>query len=384
MSAYRRPVDAAALGHNFRIFAEAECEAEPLYAALSHAIATQDDVLALLLQTPYPQRRPVLLFAATHDLLLAGCAHPLADFYRTCVDDDGAPRGDVDEAGGLFADFCRVQRDALVESLTQRTVQTNEIGRSAVLRLALATLPPDRPIALIDVGCSAGLNLLVDRYRYAFGLPDGAVRAIGPAGDVVIRAAMVDDLPFGDRARAMPTIAQRFGLDLVPLDVRDDRDARWLRACTWPSDAERHARLAGALALARHITLDLRRGDADRRLPGILDAIEPTVRPVLFHSWVVSYFDQEAKRRFVDAARAMVVERDGAWISAEGPGVVPGLPVPSLEADAGATRREATLWHITTRDGDAAAGRVVARSHPHGRWIEWLATPAGAAVNRPA
>ena len=60
MTAYQRPVDAAALAQNFRVFANADCDSEPLYAALSRAIAGDRDILELLLQAPYPQRRPVL------------------------------------------------------------------------------------------------------------------------------------------------------------------------------------------------------------------------------------------------------------------------------------------------------------------------------------
>ncbi len=75
---YERPLDAAALANNFRIFADADCAGEPLYATLSRAVAGDPTLLALALGAPYAQRRPVLLFACVHDLLLAGTAHPLA------------------------------------------------------------------------------------------------------------------------------------------------------------------------------------------------------------------------------------------------------------------------------------------------------------------
>ncbi len=107
-------------------------------------------------------------------------------------------------------------------------------------------------------------------------------------------------------------------------------------------------------------------------LDDVLDEIGPDLRPVVFHSWVVSYFDGQARRRFVDAVRAMVADRDGAWISAEGPNVVPGLAAPTLPDDADATRREATIWHLTTRRDGAVVSDAIARSHPHCRWIEWL------------
>ena len=380
MTAYQRPVDPAALAQNFRVFASAECASEPLYAALSRAIASDSDILELLLHAPYPQRRPVLLFAATHDLLLAGTAHPLARFYRSVAAHSDARR-DVDHAFAAFADFCGQHRDALLAALGERTTQTNEVGRCAALRLVLADLDRRQPIALIDVGCSAGLNLLVDRYRYTYRLPDGTAHAIGSESrDSQVEIHSEFDSGDGrdaaarfDRA-AMPVIVDRVGIDLAPLDIRNARDARWLRACVWPSDLERHARLAGAIALAHGATLDLHRGDAIDLLPAIVGAIGGAVRPVMFHSWVVSYFDRAMRTRFAEAMQALVIERDGVWISAEAPGVVPGLEAPSLSQDASAERREATLWHCVTRDANGACEvRTMARTHPHCRWIEWLA-----------
>ncbi len=369
-TSYRRPDHAAAVANNFRVFADADCAHERLYAALSYAIADDDETIALTMRAPYEQRRPVLLFASVHDLLLAGADHPLAAFYRSVVDEDRVRR-DIDAAAPAFFDFCRTHRDAIAALLATRATQTNEIGRAAVLRLALAMPDDARPIALIDVGCSAGLNLLVDRYRFAYRVAGRDEAVVGPASEVVIAADVMSGEPHVHRA--MPPIARRVGIDRAPLDVRDERDARWLRACVWPSDAARHARLAAALAIARGETLDIRRGDAVDVLAGVVDELPTDVRPVVFHSWVVSYFDGASRRRFVDAVRAMVADRDGAWVSAEGPNVVPGLAAPPLPDDADATRREATLWHLTTRRDGLVAHEAIARTHPHGRWIEWLA-----------
>ena len=362
---YRRPVDDASLAHNFRVFAEAECAAESLYAALSLGCADDAATLALLMRAPYPQRRPVLLFAAVHDLLLEGHSHELARFYRSVTGDDDL-RTDVENAAGVFFDFCRDHRGPIADLFAERTVQTNEVGRSAGLRLALATLPSDAPIALIDIGCSAGLNLFVDRFRFEFRHADGSRSIVGPESDVAIATDIVSGWPPCDEPA--PPIVARHGVDRSPLDVHDPRDARWLRACVWPSDRERHRRLAAAIGLARSNRLDVKRADAVEGLASVLASLDRSIRPVVFHSWVVSYFDGETRRRFVDDVRAMLAERDGAWVSAEGPGVVPGLAAPPLPPDADATLREATVWHVTTRNG----GGAVARSHPHGRWIAWL------------
>jgi len=365
MTAYARPLDAASLAQNFAVFAAAECEAEPLYATLSRGIAATPELLALVLDAPYRQRRPVLLFACVHDLLLSGVTHPLAAFYPS-VAGTGA-RTDVAAAPAAFADFCRRERDALAALLATRTTQTNEIGRGAVLRAILCMHPVRRELALIDVGCSAGLNLLVDRYRFVYRCGEDAF-VTGPESTVVIPANVDKPLPHPVDA-PLPPLGARVGVDLAPLDVRDARDARWLRACVWPSDLARRDRLANAIAIARTTRLDLRAGDASALLPSVLASLDPALAPVVFHSWVVTYFDHASRARFANAMREMVVERDGLWISAEAAGVVPGLP-PDLEcADDG---REATLWHCTRRGSDGRAETtLVARSHPHGRWIEW-------------
>ena len=371
MERYRTPLDAAALADSFRLFAAADCAAEPLYAALARAIADRPERLAPLTAAPVTERVPVLLFAAVHDLLLSGVEHPLAAFYRSVVGD--AVRPDVDAAIEPFDDFCTVHRDRLESLIARRTVQTNEVGRCAVLARALATLGSATPIALIDVGCSAGLNLLVDRYRYAYELGDGGRRFVEPTvgdGDCLVEASIVDGDPWaGDRGT--PSVVRRIGIDRSPLDVGDAGDARWLRACMWPSEAARQHRLAAAMAMVASADLDLRRGDAGETIDAVVAAIDRGLRPVVFHSWSVVYFDRAARRRFADAVRAIVVARDGAWISAEAPGVVPGLAAPPLPDDADPSLRTSTVWHVVTRTGDGISARVVARSHAHGRWIRW-------------
>ena len=372
---YLRPIDASALAGNFRVFAEADCVAEPLYAALSRAIANDADILGLLMRAPYRQRRPVLLFAAVHDLLLAGVAHPLAAFYRS-VTFQPAIEKDVAQAFPVFRNFCATHRDALAEQIASRTTQTNETGRTAGLALALAGLDSSQPVALIDIGCSAGLNLLVDRFRFEYQTSSGVSHHIGCADAKVAIVCRLEGSrlpPPALYAAVPPKIAGRIGLDLAPLNVSRDIDARWLRACVWPSETVRKERLDNAIDEAKRASLTLVAGDADAKLDGVLETLPASLRPVLFHSWALSYFDQAARLRFAKQMRELVAERDAVWISAESAGVVPGLAAPLPPDGASAARREATLWHLTTRDTHGVPQtRPLARSHPHCAWIEWL------------
>src|SRR5207245_11305897 len=109
-------------------------------------------LLALVLESPPAAHMPLVLLAAVHYLLLEGLDHPLADVYAGRTAADPAP---------LFRQLCLDHRHAAAELLAHRHVQTNEVGRSALIAPALAVVAArlGEPLALVDVGASAGLNL---------------------------------------------------------------------------------------------------------------------------------------------------------------------------------------------------------------------------------
>ncbi len=129
--------------------------------------------------------------------------------------------------------------------LTERTTQTNEVGRCAALLPAFAAIAarePARPLALVEVGASAGLNLRFDRYRIDYS-PTGTA---GPLDSEVHLACKVHSEGFA--LPTAPAVAARLGLDVAPLDARDDRDGRWLLACIWADEVARFERIRHALA----------------------------------------------------------------------------------------------------------------------------------------
>src|SRR5262249_32515842 len=131
------------------------------------SVSVDEDLLQLIGLAPPAGRQPLVLLAAVHHLLLGGLDHPLAAVYAGESDADPAP---------LFRDVCLSRRDAVLELLATRRTQTNECARSAALVPALAWVAQrvPGPLALVDVGASAGLNLLCDRYRIDYG-PSGVV-----------------------------------------------------------------------------------------------------------------------------------------------------------------------------------------------------------------
>jgi hypothetical protein len=156
------------LAERFRTFGLRECRhSSPLYERLSLGVAEDADLLSLLVAASPGQRRPNLLLAAVHYLLLRGDADPLADFYPSVSESPRSP----DEAFPVFRRFALDRADEISGLIATRRTQTNEVARSAFLLPAfdLAARAADRPLALIEVGAAAGLNLLFDRYRYRYG-----------------------------------------------------------------------------------------------------------------------------------------------------------------------------------------------------------------------
>src|SRR3954464_11444140 len=182
--------------------ADSSCRGySPLYDRICRTVAESDALLDLVDTAPPEQHNPVLLLAAVHYLVLGAPDHALAAVYAGESDADPGP---------LFVDLCLNQRDAILELLANEQVNTNEVGRSAIIGPAL-TAAASRlaaPLGHVDVGCSAGLNLLCDRYPLDYG-PACVNRPGGPA--VSIQCDVVSGSP--PIAPVLPTIAARVGLD---------------------------------------------------------------------------------------------------------------------------------------------------------------------------
>jgi hypothetical protein len=347
------------LAARFRHFAKIECPEEPLYEALCHIVAADASLLALLSETADEQQRPNLWLAAVHDLLLAGVLHPLAAYYAST----GGSRKPDAALADCVRDFASRHETALRESMRTRTTQTNEIGRCAVLWPALHAIAArcgTTKLALLDVGCSAGLNLGVDQYRYG----DGPAEAGRPQ---LTARVLGTRLP---PTAPTPNLVQRCGIDPAPVAIDDEAALRWLRACLWPSDTVRATRFDQAVALMRSHRWPVERvEDCTAYVADWLDTVPAGVQPVVFNSWVLTYFDRPALKRHIETMTALVRERGAMWLSAEGPQLRLGPVVaPPLSPEMHAP----TLWTLCSRVGGEAQFELLARSHAHGRWVEWL------------
>lgn len=382
------PLAAHPLARRFEDWAPRDFAEEPLYLALCRCIARSAAALALLDEAPPTQRRGNLILAALHDLVLRLAAHgqsasePLAAYYASV----GGTRAPDAALPAALAACLHTHGAALRPVLRQQRTQTNEIGRCAVLRPALDAIARrhgQRALALFDFGCSAGLNLLVDRYAIDYRhLPDGHLHTVGPEEADGARLACTwygalppDGLP---RTPAWQLVARQ-GCDQMPADLRQPGAQRWLQACLWPADAARRERLARAsrqfLAAPPPVQA------AEDGLAWLRDVWLPGLPagclPVLFNSWVLAYFSPEDLARHTQQVQALVQSHGLVWLSAEDAArtlATSGLAPPAQRME-GEARNDAdshTFWTLCEPGGDGPTHRLLARSHPHGRWLHWL------------
>lgn len=233
--------------------------------------------------------RPLLIFAALRDGALADAGHPLRDVLG---DGPQSPAAGSPEA---LTDALRAAMElpGFWEDLARRHVQTNETSR-AVAWLWAARILDWQAYTLVDLGCSAGLNLVADRLPYPWTEPGGA--PLFPAGWTTRPGA-------------------RLGLDARPLQVALDADRRWLRACVWPGETARITRLDAAIATFLEAPPPLRAvGMADA--PAVLGGLSG---PVLAVQTIVRDYLPMAARAAHEAAMLAWVSggSERAWVELE-------------------------------------------------------------------
>jgi hypothetical protein len=315
--------DGTATADRYRAMAERQVRGiSPSYERLCHGVA-DDLALLLLLETlPPPKRQPNLLLAAVR-------------FHDGPVDSYAA-----------FRAFVLAQWADLSRTMLARRTQTNEPRRCATLLPALAALP--QPLALLEVGASAGLCLYPDRYAYRYN--GGAVLGSSP---VVFDCTVTGRAPLPS---VLPSVVWRAGLDLNPLDVHDDEDMRWLRSLVWPEQTDRFETLSAAIEVARRDPVAVHAGDLTTDVAALAAKAPANATLVVFHSAVLAYLDDDQRALFRTELAALAAQRPTVWVSNEGPGVVVDLPVPP-----------GSVPFVLARDGVA-----LAFASPHGQWLDWF------------
>ena len=314
--------ETAAITARYREFAAEARGRSPRYEELAMAAGRDQPVLAFLATLPPAKRQPNLLFAAARYLL-----------------------GEPADLAALHT-LLTGRRDELAGIMLQRRTQTNEPARCATLLPALALLPG--PLALIEVGASAGLTLLVDRYSYDYA--GHRVTGIDPRAPV-LTCEPRGPVPLPGR---VPDVVWRAGLDLNPLDVTSADDVRWLECLLWPGESGRQERLTAAIDVARRDPPRVHRGDLLTDLPGLASQAPPDATLVIYHSAVLAYVAPAQRGEFAELVRAL----GAVWLSNEAPEVLPGTAADREEEG-----------HFTLAENGT---RAIAHTDPHGTWLRWL------------
>jgi len=313
----------ASTAENYRRFATLEARGtSPVYEAICLGISADRELLAFLAGLPARCRQPNLLLGVVRYAF--GVQTTYSAFRATVLDN----------------------RERVAELLHARRTQTNEPGRCAALLPVLASLP--QPLALLEVGASAGLCLLPDRYGYRYG-----EHVVG-AGPPLLDCRLVGDLrpPLPD---ALPEVVWRRGIDLEPLDVRDPDDVRWLESLIWPGQIDRERNLRGALERAREEPPTIVQGDLTELLEDVASEAPGDATLVVFHTAVLGYLPVAAREDVAHRVAAL----GATWIAGEAPGVL-GLPAPP-----GALLERG---HFVVTVGGT---HELARMGPHGDWLRW-------------
>ena len=331
------------LAARFRRFGTVEAVKRcPLYARLALEIADDEALLALAGHTRAGQPLPNMLFGAVRYLLFESPTHPLAGPFRTGTLPDGV--------FPMFRDFCLTQEARIKEIVETHRTQTNEVARCALWlpALSVASTIARRPVALVEIGSSAGLNLMFDKYRYDY----GAGVTLGPPGSrVMLRCETVGDKQ--PPLRRMPAVSDRHGIDLNPIDVQNEMGTRWLLALVWPGHVEREQRLTAALGMAAIDPPDVRAGDALRELPKIVTQLDDDAALCVLHSFVLYQFTPDQRAALDAVLNEAAKDRPVMRIALE----------TNLSGDS-----DLTLHSYT---GNGRRAHKLATADPHGTWMHW-------------
>ncbi|HEY2549261.1 MAG TPA: DUF2332 domain-containing protein [Streptosporangiaceae bacterium] len=342
-----------------------------LTAALFRAIAAHDELLGELARLP-PGRLPALLAsAAVAHLVRRNGPDPLAGYFP---EPGGRQPGFDDGFYPLASSFFSENIGEIMATCRQHAYQMNEVARCAQIALGVAAVAPAVPeFALADLGTGAGLGLHLDRYRYQVG-----DLAIGPRG---ARLLIDCELRGAGRppASRLPAVARRAGIELSPVDLDDPAAREWLQSCA-PPEASALNRLTAAMEVAVRHPARIVPGDAIAALPAVLAGFPPDLPVVVTDSYLAVFLTAGQ----LDELAAILAEagrtRPVTWLSLDplvplGPAgrlSVQQLPLPGSLVSDYQQRGVFAVLGARTFTGGTQTGRLLARAHPSGQWVEWL------------
>ncbi|WKW50137.1 DUF2332 family protein [Rhodomicrobium lacus] len=322
--------------------------------------------------------RPLLLSAALHRVALADPQGQLGRFYATC----GGRYDAGDETAFREAILATITpaRSAFTHFLTLQSLQTNEISRGLTWLIPSAAewTHVRRPVVLVELGCSAGLNLMADSYGWSF---QGQGWQWSQFGSLRLEATISADDQEGlsNAIAALPlmssAIRRRIGCDLHVPDVSDGSARSMLEAMIWGDNEPRLARLRQGLAVLEAARtagyLELHQGSALEVVPCIALELSRTLSKehmvVFFNTVVTCYFDDDSyqtlKEHILAAALGPLRDHHVLWIEHE--------PVGSRNVSPAGARRNESVITVHRPTLGALTATVLGYTEMHPRTLHF-------------
>ena len=331
------------IAQRFMRFAdEARAYGGSLYAALSTHVAQDGELLDV---ARYVRRPPVpnVFFAAVHFLLRETPEDELSTFYGSLCE-NAQP---ASEAYPAFRRFVLAKKTRLIPLLETRITQTNEVSRCSFLLPAFNFIYQSaerRPLAIIDIGCSAGLHLRWDRYHYDYGVAQVGDPHASVSISCELRGFDMPPLP-----TEFPECPFRLGIDLRPVDLRDPIERRWFEALIWPEHERRRGLATAAIEELLRDPPPIVKGDAVEVLEAQLTTVPAKMSLVVYNSAALCQGGDADVTAIRNVLAQSSFRRVIHWLYCE---------------------REEVL--LRTIDRGRTTEAKLANKDGHGRWLEWL------------
>jgi hypothetical protein len=341
-----------------------------LTAALFTMIAEHDQLLAALSALP-PDRLPALLASAAIGFLVRrDQPDRLARYFPA---PGGAQPPFDDGFSAIAAAFVSARLADIIGVCADHRYQMNEVARCTQIAIGIAACRERGSIGLVDLGTGAGLGLQLDRYRYVTGGTGTGPTSAALALSCELRGANQPPRP------ELPPIAARTGIEINPVDLDDLAARAWLRACS-PPEASALTRLDSAVGVARRYPAPIVAGDAVEALPAVLDSLPPDLPVIVTDAYLAVFLAPAQRAKLVAVLSNASRTRRVTWLSLDplvplgpsGRDSVQGLTVPDSVVAEYQEHGVFAVLGARTFDQAAEGGRLLARAHPSGQWIDWL------------
>ena len=339
-------MDKTQLALRFKNFSTTECkDSSELYEFLSLKVSEDDAILELCTEAREGQPVPNLLFGAVHYLLLKGKDHQLKQYYPSLTNEY---RKVEEEAFLHFKDFCIGYKEEIIPILKSKLVQTNEVRRCAYLYpvFSLIYSKVKKPLSLVEIGTSAGLQLLWDKYSYSYGTDE----IYGDKNSSVHITSEIKGEQIPLILPEAPPVSSKIGFDLHVNDLRNYEDYVWLKSLIWPEHIERLELFEKAAECYKENPIGLIEGDGVNLLKEVLVKLSEDTAICVFHTHVANQLPEELKVKLVETIKETGKGKDVFHIYNN-------------------------MWdrklHLDYFIDGVEYKEIIGETDGHGRWFEW-------------